>query len=909
MAYVFASSLADSTRAAAVAELRRRLPRLIFAALDAFPLADGLLQATDANQRRFVVLAVCSTPGVDRLDAGVAATLDQLVCGTKRPDASARQLHLTFPAEKAGDHEEIHLVVNWHDCVDFNRLLLKSLPSCVEVLALESGSKATLFSTQEWDDLRANLSATSCSPETLSSCKPYLKACFGAAQSLLCKAVGRKGRGGYSESSGAVPLLTPETAEVVERLCARVATAGGLPAAKVELADQLSLAAWTQLLQDLSGITDAAPPVPSKNLALCLDTWCDGLRAAEFRPFAAALGALAAEFEASEAGPLEAWRQQLAAAGFQAAALAVAPAAAPGAFEDAEERTALAEIQGLLPEGSEMALLAQTGSYMYDLQVDSSDRDFTLLFLADPELLLSLSPPREEFSRHLQGGFGSDKRGEVEYSGRELGSFVALLAKGNPRNVEMLFSEKPALRGWAWEELRASRACFLTLRCASQYLGFISERLHRVAGVLEAAEAQEAAGCSSALSHSRASQVSKLLYHAHHEMADLGRVLRGSCPIVALKGEERQRVLQLRLQRPQSVAEVKQLLADAESQRAALAAELHAATEAKHLPAEVEAKPLLAWLRSVRARSAKAKSGTDAPSAGPPADLVARPAAAKLIRTRSEDAVEAIRALLGEVEVAEGIRIVVAGYTTSSRVLGTAHTASDHDIKCIFVHPRSHYFGLRPLSRTFKHQFPGAAAGADVEISGWDAQHALQMLADNNPSVLGMLLSPLSLVGRDWSERLLEAAAASLNRRSLMIHWFSHGRQNYESSIKSRETPLRKRYVHVVRPLLCVAWTRRSRTPGSGLWPPLLVSDLVAQTASLGAISAEEADAVARFLLANLEDLPRALPRVPELDALVQRLLQDERPPAADEWEAVPPEAAENWDRLCIELIGSQAPQ
>eukprot|EP00442_Polarella_glacialis_P035143 CAMPEP_0115147436 /NCGR_PEP_ID=MMETSP0227-20121206/63316_1 /TAXON_ID=89957 /ORGANISM="Polarella glacialis, Strain CCMP 1383" /LENGTH=62 /DNA_ID=CAMNT_0002557357 /DNA_START=84 /DNA_END=269 /DNA_ORIENTATION=- len=62
-------------------------------------------------------------------------------------------------------------------------------------------------------------------------------------------------------------------------------------------------------------------------------------------------------------------------------------------------------------------------------------------------------------------------------------------------------------------------------------------------------------------------------------MADLGRVLRGSCPIVALKGEERQRVLQLRLQRPQSVAEVKQLLADAESQRAALAAELHAATE------------------------------------------------------------------------------------------------------------------------------------------------------------------------------------------------------------------------------------------------------------------------------------------------------------------------------------------
>lgn len=43
---------------------------------------------------------------------------------------------------------------------------------------------------------------------------------------------------------------------------------------------------------------------------------------------------------------------------------------------------------------------------------------------------------------------------------------------------------------------------------------------------------------------------------------------------------------------------------------------------------------------------------------------------------------------------------------------------------------------------TFKHQFPSAAGGSDVEISGWEAQHALQMLAEDNPTVIGLLSSP-----------------------------------------------------------------------------------------------------------------------------------------------------------------------
>lgn len=90
----------------------------------------------------------------------------------------------------------------------------------------------------------------------------------------------------------------------------------------------------------------------------------------------------------------------------------------------------------------------------------------------------------------LPQGFATDKKGVIEYSGRELGSFITLLAKGNPKNVpwltwlvtsiwiiwqllpsvwqvELLFSNKPAHRSWAWQELLGARQCFLTLRCES----------------------------------------------------------------------------------------------------------------------------------------------------------------------------------------------------------------------------------------------------------------------------------------------------------------------------------------------------------------------------------------------------------------------------------------------------------
>jgi len=401
-----------------------------------------------------------------------------------------------------------------------------------------------------------------------------VRSCLGAAQSLLRKGAAQ----GYTADAS----LAPEKLQLVSSLCFR---ASGQP-----LGAQATKSECEELLDKLTRQADALATGLPETAVESLHCMCKRARAKDYLVYSQDVSRLAT----SLSPPLDMWLQKLVQSGFQ-----VAPAATGSMGEmEAEERMAAKQVKQLLPDAAEVVLLQQTGSFMYDLQVESSDRDFALIFMSDPQALLSTDPPPDEFHHHVDSGFGSDKRGEVEYSGRELGRFVVELAKGNPKNVELLFSGKAALRGWAMEELRAIRCRFLTLRCAKQYLGFISERLHRVAEVMEAASEGSPAA--------KASEISKLLYHAHHKMADLQRVLRNEWPHVALSGEERDRVLALRRRPPQSWQEVREQLQSAEEQRFALAQELKVVAEQKRLPAEVDAALLLQWLRSVRARSCQA---------------------------------------------------------------------------------------------------------------------------------------------------------------------------------------------------------------------------------------------------------------------------------------------------------------
>ncbi|CAJ1378298.1 unnamed protein product [Effrenium voratum] len=166
----------------------------------------------EVKSNRLAVLAVRSLPAAERLDANVAAVVEELARGTHRPPVQlkARQLHLDL----VGDEGPVEITVNWHDCLDFARLLQKALPSCVEAIQLNQAD--VLYATPGWWELQASI-AQATQDAMLSGTKPYLKACLGAATSLLHKEKRPKDKG----ASAAAPI------QIVHQLAVRAAKAMG----------------------------------------------------------------------------------------------------------------------------------------------------------------------------------------------------------------------------------------------------------------------------------------------------------------------------------------------------------------------------------------------------------------------------------------------------------------------------------------------------------------------------------------------------------------------------------------------------------------------------------------------------------------------------------------------------------
>jgi len=260
-------------------------------------------------------------------------------------------------------------------------------------------------------------------------------------------------------------------------------------------------------------------------------------------------------------------------------------------------------------------------------------------------------------------------------------------------------------------------------------------------------------------------------------------------------------------------------------------------------------------------------------------------------------------------EDAQNIRIVHAGYAPSSRTLGTTHDGSDHDVKCIFVLRRSEYFGLRAPAKTFKRTFCASAGMAEVEISGWEARHACKLLSEGNPTVIHVLQSPVEFKTSSWVPALRATVLETLDWHKLATAWRQHAKENFRTYIVKVERPIRKKYVHVLRPLLCLAWVRNrcreipiaavDRQSFASSLPPaemLRLAECVAVSSATGKADLE----VIRRLVESPAELPCALPHVEELDALINRLLSDE---LDDTLRASPKADDAKWHVLCASMI------
>lgn len=194
---------------------------------------------------------------------------------------------------------------------------------------------------------------------------------------------------------------------------------------------------------------------------------------------------------------------------------------------------------------------------------------------------------------------------------------------------------------------------------------------------------------------------------------------------------------------------------------------------------------------------------------------------------------------------------------SGSRAWSFASADSDYDVRYIYIRPVEDYLRVNDLRDTIEGPLDEI-----LDFSGWDLRKTLELLRRCNPSLLEWYQSPIVYRNTQLWQSLAEQVPAYFQPRSNMYHYLSMVLSNWNTYLKpSLEQVNVKKYLYVLRPLLCCRWLEQFRTvppvPFDALCKAVLPEELVSATAELLYKKQHSAE----------KDL---INRIPELDAFIQ---------------------------------------
>lgn len=167
---------------------------------------------------------------------------------------------------------------------------------------------------------------------------------------------------------------------------------------------------------------------------------------------------------------------------------------------------------------------------------------------------------------------------------------------------------------------------------------------------------------------------------------------------------------------------------------------------------------------------------------------------------------ETIMKTLEEIEKRNHIRILYA-VESGSRAWGFASPDSDYDVRYVFVRPLSDYLRIDPLKETVEGPLDDV-----LDFTGWDIRKTLELLRKTNPSLMEWLGSPIVYRTTPEWEALREKFPRFFNPYANIQHYVSMMDKNFKTYIRNQEKVKLKRYLYVLRPLLCCLWLERFGT-------------------------------------------------------------------------------------------------
>lgn len=170
---------------------------------------------------------------------------------------------------------------------------------------------------------------------------------------------------------------------------------------------------------------------------------------------------------------------------------------------------------------------------------------------------------------------------------------------------------------------------------------------------------------------------------------------------------------------------------------------------------------------------------------------------------------------LSLIETTHGVEILFA-VEAGSRVWGFAGEDSDYDVRFVYKRPLNHYLSI--LDRRDVIEAPSSDG---IDLQGWDMKKALYQFGRGNPQFNEWLASPIRYRDSDFTPKLIALKGAYFNSRVALLHYF-HLAANNQRSYLQGEVVQYKKYLHVVRALLCCLVVDKTKTN-----PPIHLDDLL----------------------------------------------------------------------------------
>lgn len=162
-----------------------------------------------------------------------------------------------------------------------------------------------------------------------------------------------------------------------------------------------------------------------------------------------------------------------------------------------------------------------------------------------------------------------------------------------------------------------------------------------------------------------------------------------------------------------------------------------------------------------------------------------------------------------EIERRDQVTILYAA-ESGSRAWGFDSANSDYDCRFIFKRSLPEYIRVGNPRRDVI-QLP---IENGLDVNGWDVAKSLGLLAKSNPALMEWLFSPIVyLENGSHAGRMRKYISEHFSNRASSYHYLQMAKGNYSRYIKNQEQVLRKKYLYVLRPLLCLEWIKSKSTP------------------------------------------------------------------------------------------------